>query len=136
MADSKVLVLEQDPDLHLPLVEIVAHFVKVVIQDVLQIVWLDSQDLGQDFLACLLFFLIITYHKIHLSLEDFAEEIAAQLTHFPHMNDLTFPIINEPRILFHLIFQNHLATDVYEEFFEHFCSFLLLQVLCHHVVER
>ena len=31
MADSKVLVLEQDPDLHLPLVEIVAHFVKVVI---------------------------------------------------------------------------------------------------------
>ena len=82
MTDPKVLVLEQYPDLHLPLVEIVAYFVKVVVQDVLQVMRLDSQDFCQDLLARLLLFLVIADHKIHLSFKDFAEELAAHPAHF------------------------------------------------------
>ena len=103
MTDPKVLVLEQYPDLHLPLVEIVAYFVKVVVQDVLQVMRLDSQDFCQDLLACLLLFLVIADHKIHLSFKDFAEKLAAHPAHFLNLNGLTLPSVNEQRISPHLI---------------------------------
>lgn len=103
MTDTKVLVLKQNPDLHLPLVERVAYFVKVVVQDVLQVMRLDSQDFCQDLLACLLLFLVIADHKIHLSFKDFAEELAAQLAHLINQNGFALPSVNEQRIIPHLI---------------------------------
>ena len=136
LADPKVLVLEQDPDLHLPLVEIVAYFVKVVVQDVLQVMRLDSYDFCQDLFTRFLLFLVIADHKFHLSLKYFAEEVATCLAHFQHLKTHTLPSDNKLMPLPHLILQCKLATVGYEEFFKQLRSFLLLQVFRHHVVER
>ena len=76
--------LKQDPNVHLPPIEITANQVKVVIKDLLHIVRLNRHYFRQELLPRFLFLLVILDHKLSLSLENLAKELATQ---FAHLNN-------------------------------------------------
>lgn len=91
----QVLMLEQDPDLHLPFVEERADFEEVVVEDLLQVVRLNREQLGQCLLASLFLATVVRDHELDLALEDFSEELPARLTHSNHCHALFRPLLQE-----------------------------------------
>ena len=85
LARAEVLVLKQDPDLHLTLVEAIADLLKVIIDDLVQVVSLDLLQLGDHLLSNLLLGSVMLQHDLSFPHE---EHIKLMLPHFPHPVDL------------------------------------------------
>ena len=120
--------LEQNPDTHLPLVEVVAYLVEIVIEDLLQVVRLYRHYFGQNFLPCFLFLLVICHHKLKFSLENLTQELSAQLAHLDDFLGLFLPpvFIHWPDSDFQLEIQTATIRD--KEIFKRLDSSLLSQI--------
>lgn len=93
-AGAEVLVLEEDPHAHLPLVVLIAHSVEIIIHNLLQIVLFHLLQLLQR-LFQLLFALEVHQHDSFLSLEDLGEEAALALDYFLDLEVVVVPVVDE-----------------------------------------
>ena len=84
---------EQDPYLHLTLVEVVAHSSEIVIQDLLEVVRLDVLQLHECLLE-LLFRLVVSQHGALLSFENVSQEGSLELDHVLDFVTLDLPVVN------------------------------------------
>ena len=82
---------QQNPNLHLPLVELIANTIEVVIQNLVHVVRFHALQLRKSFLE-FLFALIIHEHGALLSFEDLREEFPLDYDHFSDLECLVTPV--------------------------------------------
>ena len=90
----QILVLEDDVDLYLSLIVLIADFEEVVIDDLLQVDLLDALQLSQDLLELFLP-LVVQEHDSLFSLKDPREEPSPSSDHLSYFRGLLTPLINE-----------------------------------------
>lgn len=82
---------QQNPNLHLPLVKLIANTIEVVIQNLVHVVRFNVLQLLQSFLE-FLFALIIQEHGAFLSFKDLREEFPLNYDHFADLECLVTPV--------------------------------------------
>ena len=120
--------LEQNPNAHLSLIEVIANLIEIVIEDLLQVVRLNRHYFSQKLLSSFLFLLVICHHKLEFSLENLTQELSAQ---FAHPDDFLGLFL--PPVFIHwpdsdLPFEIHASTIRDKETFKRLDSSLLSQI--------
>lgn len=113
----KVLVPQKNPNLDLPSVELVAHLIEEIIQQFIQVMWLDGDQLLEQFfiLGFLLAFVEIS-HYFELTLADFPEEYTLGVFHIENSEGFIAPAFDKPGHAFALVEQYLLARVCKQEF--------------------
>ena len=104
LARPLVLVHEQDPDVHLSLIELIAYAIEIVIEDLAQVVFFDCLQLLEQLFE-LLFALIEFEHDFKFPLEYLSQKLSFDRGHIADQFRLIEPIVEEGSQTFELTYE-------------------------------
>ena len=109
---------KQDPNAHLPFVELFAHAFEVVLNDLVQIVLLHCLQLLQSLLQ-LLFALQMHLHAHLLTHENLSQKLSLSLEHASMDLVFVLPVVNEFDVAYQPLLQHIPFLFRNEEFMNH-----------------